>query len=72
MGIRFLDSILVLVAASLIVFPVYLVGHALSNDHATWAWIAAPLLLAAGAGLGWLTGRRLRSYAQERGERLHG
>ena len=71
MGIRFLDSILALVAASMVVFAAYLIGHALSNDHATWAWITAPILIVVGAGLSWFTARRFRSYGRSRGDTLH-
>ena len=71
MGIRFIDSILVLLTAALVVFGAYLIGHALSSDHAAWAWISAAVLIPAGAGLGWFTGRRFRGYAQEKGEALH-
>jgi hypothetical protein len=71
MGIRFLDSILALITAAAIVFAAYLVGHALSSDHAGWAWITAAGLLAAAAALGFLTTRRIRSYAEQRGENLH-
>lgn len=71
MGIRFIDSILALVATAAFVFSAYLVGHALSSEHAGWAWASAPVFLLAGAGLGWLTARRIRTYARGRGERLH-
>jgi hypothetical protein len=54
------------------VFAAYFVGHALSNDHATWAWIAAPIMILAGAALAWLTARRVRGHAERKGERLHG
>ncbi len=72
MGLRFLDSLLALLSASLVVFAAYFIGHALSNDHAAWAWIAAPIMILAGAGLAWVTARRIRGYAQHRGEHLHG
>jgi hypothetical protein len=71
MGLRFLDSILALLSASLVVFAAYFIGHALSNTHATWAWIAAPAMILAGAALSWFTARRIRGYAQQRGEQLH-
>lgn len=67
MGIRFLDSLLALLAATAVVFAAYLVGYALSGDHAGWAWITAAALLVAGAGLGLLTTRRIRSYTRQRG-----
>ena len=47
MGIRFLDSILMLVAAAAFVFTAYLVGHALSAEHAGWAWVSAAATLVA-------------------------
>lgn len=72
MGIRFLDSILALVSTSMVVFSAYLIGHALSNEHAGWAWIAAPALILAGAALSWFTARRIRAYARQRGERTYG
>lgn len=70
MGMRFLDTILTLVAASAVVFSAYLVGHALSSG-AGWAWLGAPVLLLIGIALGWLTARRIRSFASGRGEPLH-
>lgn len=70
MGLRFLDSILSLAAASAVVFSAYLVGHALSSG-AGWAWMAAPVLLVVGLALAWVTARRIRSYASSRGEPLH-
>lgn len=68
MGIHFLDSILALLTAAAVVFSAYLVGHALSSDHAGWAWITAAGLVAGGLALGWVTARRIRGYAQGRGE----
>lgn len=68
MGIRFLDSILALLTACMVVFSAYLIGHALSNDHATWAWIGAAALILGGTLLGWFTARRIRGYAERRGE----
>lgn len=62
MGIRFLDSLLMLIAASVGVFAAYLVGHAISNTHAAWAWIGAAACLVLAAGLGWVLVRRLRSH----------
>lgn len=71
MGIRFLDSILALVTTSAVVFAAYLVGYALSADHAGWAWISAAACLAGAIALGFLTTRRIRSDAHTRGESLH-
>lgn len=68
MGIRFLDSILALVTTSMIVFSAYLIGHALSTDHAAWAWMSAAVLLLAAALLGWFTSRRVAAYARDHGE----
>lgn len=70
MGIRFLDSLLALVAAAAVVFSAYLIGHALSSDHAGWAWITAAGLIAGGLLVGAFTARRIRSYAEARGEEL--
>lgn len=66
MGIRFVDSILSLLTSLAVVFSAYLVGHALSSEHAAWAWIAAAALLVLGAGLGFLTVRRIRDFAARR------
>ena len=71
MGIRFLDSILSLIAAFAVVLSAYFVGHALSSDHAGWAWITAAVLLVLGAGLGFLTGRRIRDFAARRDSAVH-
>lgn len=71
MGIRFLDSILALVTTCLVVFSAYLIGYALSSDHAAWAWISAPIMMAGALLLGWFTSRRIRNDAQERGQPLH-
>lgn len=70
MGIRFLDSILALVTTCMVVFSAYLIGHALSADHAAWAWISAAGLIVGGLVLGWFTTRRIRDYAERRGEEL--
>lgn len=65
MGIRFLDSILVLVTASCAVFSAYFVGHALSSDHAGWAWITAAVLIVLAGAIGAFTVRRIRSFAEQ-------
>ncbi|HUG42099.1 MAG TPA: hypothetical protein VMM12_16645 [Longimicrobiales bacterium] len=69
MGIRFIDSILTLLAASCVVFAAYFVGHALSSEHGGWAWITAAVLVAIGVALGLLTARRLRGFAASRDQR---
>jgi membrane protein implicated in regulation of membrane protease activity len=66
MGIRFLDSILMLLAAAAFVFAAYLVGHALSAEHAGWAWVSAGVTLAASLLLTAFLARRLRGYARRR------
>ena len=71
MGIRFIDSLLALLVASLGVFAAYLVGHALSSDHAGWAWITAAGCLVAGLLLGALTTRRFRTYARDHAPHTH-
>ena len=63
MGIRFIDSILALLAACTVVFSVYFVGHALASEHGEWAWITAGVLLVVGVALGFLTTRRIHDYA---------
>lgn len=70
MGIRFLDSILVLVAAAAGVFTAYLIGHGLSS-HAGWPWPAAAGSLTVAFVLGFVAARRIRSYAGDRGEHLN-
>ncbi|MEJ2503177.1 MAG: hypothetical protein P8177_07635 [Gemmatimonadota bacterium] len=62
MGIRFVDSLIMLAAAAVGVFSAYLVGHALSIEHGAWAWIGAALCLVVAAALGALLTRRLRRY----------
>lgn len=62
MGIRFLDSILVLVAAAAGVFTAYLIGHGLSS-HDSWPFLAAAASLVAALLLGFAATRRIRSYA---------
>jgi hypothetical protein len=71
MGIRFLDSLLVLLAAACGVLTAYFVGHALSSEHAGWAWMTAAGLLVAAVLLGALTTRRFRSYAREHDAGTH-
>jgi hypothetical protein len=61
MGIRFLDSILVFLAATCGVLTAYFVGHGISEATA-WPWIAAAALLAAAFLLGALSIRRIRNY----------
>ena len=65
MGIRFIDSILAILAASCVVFAAYFVGHALSSEHGEWAWITAAVLAVLGLVLGFLTTRRLHAYAHQ-------
>ena len=71
MGIRFLDSILMLLTASAGVGAAYFAGHALSSDHAGWAWMTAAALVVVAVFLGALTSRRVRGYAREKGEELN-
>ena len=63
MGIRFIDSILALLTSACVVFSAYFVGHALSVDHAGWAWMTAAALALVGLALGFLTVRRIHSFA---------
>ena len=63
MGLSFIDTILSLLAAALGVFTAYLVGHALSSEHAGWAWISAAVCLVLALALGALTVRRTRRHA---------
>lgn len=72
MGIRFLDSILMLLTAAAGVAAAYFAGHALSVDHGGWAWITAAALVVVAVFLGALTSRRVRGYAREKGESLNG
>ncbi len=65
MGIRFVDSILSLLAATCGVLTAYFVGHGLSEMTA-WPWLTAAGLLVAAALLGALTIRRVRSYGEQR------
>jgi uncharacterized membrane protein (DUF441 family) len=65
MGIRFVDSILALLAAACGVLVAYFVGHGLSEMTA-WPWITAAVLLVAAIVLGAVTIRRVRSDAAER------
>jgi uncharacterized membrane protein len=67
MGIRLLDSILVFLTATAVVFSAYAIGYALSSEHPGTAWIAAAVLIALGVLLGWLTTRRIRHYAEQHG-----
>ena len=71
MGIRFLDSILVLVAAAAGVFTAYLIGHALSA-HASWAWVGAAVSFGVAVVLGLVASRRIRGYARRQGEDVTG
>lgn len=71
MGIRFADSILMLLTAAAGVGAAYFAGHALSVDHAGSAWITAAALVVVALFLGAITSRRVRGYARERGENLH-
>ena len=60
---RFIDGLLSLLAALFGVFTAYFVGHALSAEHAGWAWITAAVLAILAALTTLLTVRRLRSQA---------
>ena len=71
MVIRFVDSILSLLTALAVVFSAYFVGHALSSDHAEWAWITAAVLALLGAALGFVTTRRFRDFGARRDRHLH-
>lgn len=70
MGIRFLDSILMLLTATSGVGAAYFAGHALSIEHGRWAWITAGALVVVAVLIGALTSRRVRGYARTRGEDL--
>ena len=72
MGIRFLDSILMLLTAAAGVGAAYFAGHALSIEHGGWAWMTAGALVVVAVFLGALTSRRVRSYAARKGEELNG
>jgi len=65
MGIRFVDSILTLLAATCGVLTAYFVGHGLS-EMTPWPWITAAALLVAAGLLGALTIRRIRGYGEPR------
>jgi uncharacterized membrane protein (DUF441 family) len=65
MGIRFVDSILALLAATTGVLTAYFVGHGLSAMTA-WPWITAAVLLAVSVLLSAVTVRRVRGYAATR------
>lgn len=69
MGLRFLDSILMLVTAGAAVASAYFAGHALSVEHGGWAWLTAGALVVVAVGFGALASRRIRDYAGGRGER---
>lgn len=71
MGIRFLDSILMLLTAAAGVGAAYFAGHALSIDQAGWAWITAGALVVIALFLGAVTSRRVRGYARDKGEELN-
>jgi hypothetical protein len=71
MGIRFFDSILVFAAAVAFVLIAYFAGHALSA-HTPWAWATAAGLAVFSAGAGFTAVRRIRRYAQDHGEEVHG
>lgn len=71
MGIRFIDSLIMLVATSVGVFSAYLVGHALSSEHSAWAWIGAAICLVVAGALGALLTRRLRGYSHGADARAH-
>ena len=71
MGIRFLDSILMLLTAAAGVGAAYFAGHALSIDHGGWAWITAAALVVVAVFLGAITSRRVRGYARDKGEELN-
>ena len=71
MGIRFSDSILMLLTAAAGVGAAYFAGHALSIDHGSWAWITAAALVVVAVFLGAITSRRIRGYAREKGEELN-
>lgn len=71
MGIRFFDSILMLLTAASGVGAAYFAGHALSVEHGGWAWITAGVLVVVAVFLGALASRRIRGYAREKGEELN-
>lgn len=61
MRIRFIDSILSLLAATFGVLTAYFFGHGLS-EMTTWPYLASGASLIIAAGLGWLVVRRVRGY----------
>jgi hypothetical protein len=71
MGIRFLDSILMLLTGAAGVAAAYFAGHALSIDHGGWAWVTAAVLVVAAVFLGAVASRRIRGYARNGGEELN-
>jgi uncharacterized membrane protein len=68
MGIRFTDSILALLAALAFVLVAYFAGHALSSEHAAWAWATAAGLAVFSAVTGFIAVRRVRGYARDKKE----
>lgn len=70
MGIRFLDSILMLLTAAAGVGAAYFAGHALSVEDGGWAWITAGVLVVVAVFVGAVTSRRVRGYARKKGEDL--
>lgn len=71
MGIRLIDSILMLVTAAAGIGAAYFAGHALSIEDGVWAWITAGALVVTAVFLGAITSRRVRGYAREKGEELN-
>jgi hypothetical protein len=71
MGIRFFDSIFMLLTAAAGVGAAYFAGHALAIEDGGWAWITAGVLVVVAVFLGAFTSRRIRGYAREKGEQLN-
>ena len=57
---KFIDTILILVAAATGVLSSYFAGHAISSEHGAWAWITAAVLLVVALAAGLLAIRRVR------------
>ena len=64
MGLKFIDSLLTLLAVGPAVASVYFIGYAISVEDAPWAWITAGILLAVALMSGFLLVRRIRGYRE--------
>jgi fluoride ion exporter CrcB/FEX len=70
MGIRFVDSILMLLTAGLGVATAYFVGHGLS-EWTAWPWITAAACLLGSFLVGMVTIRRIRRTPDRGGTSAH-